>query len=263
MTRREFGAFTAQLAAVRKSGLRAGCQTNAWRINPTDAATFLGVVAKIRGYGYDGFETSFRNVETITQKFDGITLLGVHIFLTQYDPETFIAPAALIEKVARQAAELRAERVILSGVPAGINVVRKAQALNGAAKICRDLGLGLAYHNHAPELLEMTAMLDATTAGVQLIFDVGHAAIAGVPFTVFFLRHRARIAGLHLRDLNGARVQVPLGEGALDFANLAAAIEKTKWEGWMINEEERLNDEKPGDGAVGPARRKLKELFGV
>ena len=54
-----------------------------------------------------------------------------------------------------------------------------------------------------------------------------------------------------------------LGKGEFDLKPLAAAVRTAKWSGWLINEEERLNDYKPGDSAVIPARKALRDIFGV
>src|SRR5579863_498473 len=83
-----------------------GIQTNAWPIDPRDFANVLAVLAKIKGYGYEGFETGFANVQG---QFDhaaeakakieatGLRFFGVHIFLGKYDPDTHIASAELYE----------------------------------------------------------------------------------------------------------------------------------------------------------------------
>src|SRR5215471_11883471 len=95
-----------------------GCQTNAWAIDARDFANVLAVMRKIKEYGFDGFETGFANVqgqfgnaaEARKQiEATGARFFGVHIFLTQYDPATHIAPAELYERVAKGGASLGAE----------------------------------------------------------------------------------------------------------------------------------------------------------
>ena len=77
----------------------------------------------------------------------------------------------------------------------------------------------------------------------------------------FFTKHRARIAGLHLRDFKG-EPQVPLGQGEVDWAPLASAVRTSGWSGWVMAEEERADGTKPGATAAGPARETLRKLFG-
>ena len=55
---------------------------------------------------------------------------------------------------------------------------------------------------------------------------------------------------------------MPLGQGEFPLLQLAVAIKKAKWQGWVVNEEERLSGEKPGASAVGPARAALRRVFG-
>jgi sugar phosphate isomerase/epimerase len=278
-TRRCFLAAAAAMPLVAESGLRAGCQTNAWRIDPNNFDSFLAVLDRVRNYGYHGFETGFRNVQG---RFDriaetrksiearGLEFLGCHIFLTKYDDATSIAPADLIESVIKGAAALGAKRVILSGAACrqdSAALKRKATALNDTARKCHQHGIGLAYHNHDLEFLnnaaEMEAMLRLTDAGLlHLLLDAGHVIRARMDVAKFFTLHAARIDGVHLRDFKRGD-QVPLGEGDVDWKPLIAAIRKTNWSGWIINEEERLNDVKPGDRAVAPARAAVKRLFGV
>jgi len=278
-TRRCLLAAAAAMPLAARSVLRAGCQTNAWRIDPAQFETFLAALDRVRAYGYHGFETGFRNIQgrfdriTETRKViesRGLEFLGCHIFLTKYDETTSLAPSSLIEHVIRGASALGAKRLILSGgacrqdVPA---LKRKAAALNDAGRKCRQHGIGLAYHNHDIEFLnnasEMEEMLRLTDASlVHLLVDAGHVHRARFDFPPFFTRHASRIDGLHLRDFRNDD-QVPLGDGTVDLKPLIAAIRAKEWSGWIINEEERLNDVKPGDAAVAPARAAVKRLFGI
>jgi len=258
--------------------LQVGCQTNAWPITPGDFAQFLTVLERVRKLGFSGFETSFRNVQ---DRFDGAGaaraqigkagggFLGVHIFLPEYDPETAIAPWDLLSRVADGGSALGAQRMIVSGraVSGAAAIGRKAGALNRAGAYCRKRGLGFAYHNHNFEFAgggaEIEALLDQTDpALVHLALDAGHAYVGGVSVAVFFARHHRRIQVIHLRDFRAGK-QVPLGQGEFDLGPLAGAIRKSEWAGWLVNEEERPNDVRPGDAVVEPARNHVRKIFGV
>lgn len=286
MNRRLFLAAASALATPPLAGsteLRAGCQTNAWRIDPQNFAELLAVLNKVKAYNYHGFETGFRNMQGQFDKASeareaiekhGLRFIGSHIFLTQYDPGTSIAPLDLFTRVLYGSALLGAERLILSGASIAKNgaldreaLQRKAGALNHAGKLCRAKEMTLCYHNHDLEFArgaeEMEEMLRLTSPeAVHLIMDAGHAFRAGADVPRFFEAHAERIDGLHLRDFSKGR-QVPLGKGSVDLKPLAAAIRRKAWTGWVINEEERINDVKPGDSAVAPARRHLRKIFGV
>ena len=257
------------------SDVHLGCQTNAWPIDASDFSSVLAVIAKIKNYGYDGFETGFANVQgqfdsaaEAKRRLDaiGIRFFGVHIFLAQYDPETSVAPAVLYERVATGAAKLGAERLILSGAPAVDELARKrkSEALNQAAGFAARSGLGFAYHNHGPEFAnggaEIEFLLRQTNpARVNFLLDAGHAFHAGADVPGFVRKHHQRLAGMHLRDFKNGE-QVPLGSGDFPLQAVADVIRETGWRGWLLNEEERLTS-KPGDAAVKPARDALFHTF--
>ncbi len=269
-------AATTPLLAQTKP--RAGCQTNAWRIDPNNLDSLTAVLARIQHHGYQGYETGFRNLQPHfdnvaatrrTLEKHNLEFLGCHIFLLEYDKDTAIAPADLIEQVIRGASALGAKRLILSGasVRTTASLNRKAAALNATGKLAKQYGLQLAYHNHDKEFLqggeEIESMLRITDGDLlHLVMDAGHAWLAKGDVPAFFRRHTARIDGMHLRDFRNDD-QVPLGEGTNDLKPLAAAIREKQWTGWLINEEERLNDGRPGDAAVEPARRHVRTIFGV
>ena len=281
-SRRSFLAATAALAASRPPALWSapavhfGCQTNAWAINPRDFANVLAIIQKLKDYGYDGFETGFANMQgqfesaaAAKAKIDaiGIQFFGIHIFLTQYDPATHIAPAEHYERIAAGGAKLGAERLILSGSPpadeAGLH--KKAEGLNRAAAFAAGVGLKFAYHNHGPEVSNNGAEIEflireTDPSKVFFLLDAGHAFHAGADIPAFIRRHHQRLAGIHLRDFKGDE-QVPLGGGNFPLAAVAAAIRETGWTGWVLNEEERVAS-KPGDAAVKPARDALFRAFG-
>ena len=271
LSRRDFlgcipaGALLAALprvASAAAAGPRFGCQTNAWPLKPGDFSQFLDVLGTVKSLGFEGFETSFRNVQAqyataaeartrIAQS--GLAFYGVHIFLTQYDPQTRIAPMDLV-------------RTTADGKVAPADLRQKVAGLHEAATYCRDKGLAFAYHNHGPEFAAGGAeinglMAETDPARVSFLVDCGHAYRAGVDLAAFFAAHKARIAGLHLRDFKG-EPQVPLGQGEVNWAPLAHAVLTSKWDGWVLAEEERADGSKPGATAAGPARETMRKLFG-
>lgn len=280
-SRTGFGAVAGKVASVKL-----GCQTNAWRIDPRDFSSVLAVLSKLKELGFDGFETGFRNIQPQFGNIAparaqieriGLQFFGAHIFLDQYDAQTQIAPLDLIRTVADGAAGFGAQRLILSGggllkegkVPADA-LKRKADGLNAAGQYCQSKGLRLAYHNHGPEFqnggLEIKGLYKHTDpARVDFLIDCGWAWRGGINVPEFFANHHKRIIGLHLRDFKGdfkSDVQIPLGQGDFPLQQLADVIKKGKWQGWVLNEEERLSGEKPGEHAVAPARATLRKVFG-
>ena len=266
--------------SAANSGVKFGCQTNAWKATIRDFATLMPVLKRIKEFAFDGFEASFRYIQDrftdaraarAALNRTALRFFGVHIFLLNYDPQTSIAPAELYRKVADGGALLGAERLILSG--AGLirdglldreALNRKCDALNTAAQYARSKGLKTAYHNHGAEFVsggaEMQGLLSGTDpALVGFILDAGHARRAKVDVAGFLRKHHRRLQGVHLRDLSDRPGDNP-ELGPFDLAALAAAIQKTGWDGWLIVEEEDAVN-KRGDAAVEPARQKLREVF--
>ncbi|MFB3827457.1 MAG: sugar phosphate isomerase/epimerase family protein [Bryobacteraceae bacterium] len=275
LNRRTFLGAAAALAAPN-SGVRLGCQMNSWKIDPAKLETFAGVAQRIRSFGFQGLESSFRNVQehfgrgaevrALLRKLQ-VRFLGVHIFLLQYDPETHIAPSDLYRKVVDGAAPMGAESLILSGAAATNRpaVKRKCAALNEAARYANTRGLRFAYHNHGAEFARGAEEMEALYAGtdpslVSFMFDTGHARRAKANVPEFVLKHHARILGIHLRDLSDRPGDNP-DLGPFDLAGLAAAIAKARWTGWLVVEEENAVN-KAGDDAVRPAREALRAQFG-
>ena len=276
----------ALLASPKKAGVKFGCQTNAWRIDPRDFSQVLNVLTTLKELGFDGFETGFRNLQpqfgniaaarAQIEKI-GLQFFGCHIFLDKYDDQTQTAPMDLVKTIADGAAAFGAQRLILSGgglikdgkVEAEA-VKRKAAGLNAAAQYCQSKGLKLAYHNHGPEFqnngLEIEGLYKHTDpALVDFLTDCGWAWRGGINVPAFFARHHKRMIGLHLRDFKGdfkSDVQLPLGQGDFPLSQLASVIKQVNWQGWVLNEEERLNGDKPGAAAVAPAKAALDKVFG-
>lgn len=264
-----------------KSEVRFGCQTNSWPIDPKELSSFASVLDKTKSFGFQGFETGFRNVMEHAGEAaevraaiakSGQRFLGVHIFLLQYDPQSNVAPADLYRKVVDGTAPMGPERLILSGsaaAPDGVldpaAIQRKCAALNTAAAYAKSKGLRFAYHNHGPEFANGAVEMEALYAGtdpklVHFIFDTGHARRAKANVPAFVLKHHARIDGIHLRDLSDRPGDNP-ELGPFDLKGLAAAIRKANWSGWLIVEEENAIG-KSGDDAVRPAREALRAQFG-
>jgi sugar phosphate isomerase/epimerase len=258
--------------------IRLGAQTNAWPIDPNKFDTLRAALGEIRGTGYAGFETGFANLRSQSKSLPqarqqieatGLVFIGVHIFLSEYDAITNIAPQQLYEPVAQTGAALGAKRLIFSGSPAVTEdeIKRKADALNRAGEFAGKLGLKVAYHNHWPEFKynakEIEALYAATDPKlVWFLLDAGHAYRTGIDLPDFVRRHSQRLTAIHFRDYRD-HVQVPLGQGNLPLAEIASVLKKANWAGWAMNEEEREDGSKQGLAVIRPAFESLKGAFSV
>lgn len=257
-----------------------GAQMNAWQINSGDFATLLRHAQDLKRLGYEGFECNVRYVEG---QFDRgrkareeLRATGVRF----YAPHNGLQLG--LERLRRNAdgaAALGAERFVLSGGGAKIlqsdnrvdekALAKKVETINRLGKHCRQAGLRLVYHNHTAEFAaggaEIEQLLRQTDPElVWLIWDIGHAWREKTDLAAFFARHHQRIDALHLRDIRGDK-QVPLGQGQIDLAALAAEVRKAGWSGWLITEEESLKstDERLVESVLQSDRLAMGKLFGV
>jgi sugar phosphate isomerase/epimerase len=261
-------------------GIRFGVQLNAFPIDPKRFETFLDTLGQIKQIGYQGFESSFRNVseqfaapEKARRAIEatGLTFFGIHVFLPTplYDATTKIAPPAVYEPIARGGAALGAKHIVLSGAPVenADQLKAKIEALNAAGRFAKSVGITAAYHNHWPEfeskLGEIEALYTQTDPSlVSFVLDAGHAYHGGANLPVFIPAHANRIIGFHLRDFKNGRL-ITLGQGTFPLAQVAATIKKIGWKGWVENEEEREDLSKTGSEVIAPAYKAMTEAFSL
>lgn len=264
--------------AAANHGIRLGAQTNAWPIDPARLDSFLGVLNQIKQVGYAGFETGFLNLRPYFNspeparsgiKGSGLTFFGIHIFLPpeRWDPGTHLPPATLYQEVARGGVAVGAQRLIFSGPPASTTdgLKRKIAALNTAGAFSKSAGLPLAYHNHWWEFQSNLGEIEALYAEtdpalVSFLLDAGHAYRGGADVPAFLRQHHPRIVALHLRDYQDGK-QVPLGSGNFPLTEVAATLTHLKWQGWVLNEEEREDGSKLGLKVMEPSFQALQKAF--
>ena len=260
------------------AGINFGVQLNAFPIDPNHFQSFIDVLGEIKQVGYQGFESSFRNLSpqfsnpaparhSIEQT--GLTFFGIHIFFPDpgYDQTTRIAAPSVYEPVAHGGAALGAKYLILSGAPSENReqLKRKIEALNTAGRYARSAGLAAAYHNHwwefRSKIGEIEALYTQTDPElVHFVLDAGHAYHGGANVPAFIRAHSKRIVGFHLRDFkNGDYVE--LGTGTFPLREVAETIIQIGWKGWVENEEERADHSQSGLKVIAPAYRAMKEAF--
>jgi inosose dehydratase len=281
------GMLAAGLAPLGRGAsqtLRPGCQANGWNLDPAKFDLLLTAIREMKELGFQGYETNIRFVQpqlnrvaearAALEQFR-LEFVGAHTNVPDYDKLGFEAAADQVTKLAEQARQFGAHAVIFShkGLsPTGeftqAALDAKTRMLNLAGKRCADAGLTMAYHNHEPEFAnhaaeELGLLRGTDPKAVFLMLDIGHAWLSDPDAIPVFAAHHERVFGLHVRDYHN-RVSVPLGQGEFPLRQLADAVRKTGWSGWLIDEEERPNDpDKPGMKATGPSRKTMKEIFGV
>lgn len=282
MRRREFLKLPAFAAAPRLfaggSAPRAGCQANGFALKQGDWPGFLGALGEMNRFGYVGCES---NVRFVAGEFGrasaarndirrtGVQYIGAHTSLEATNPETFKTTAAGVAAIGGLSIVMSARGLSQTGDFEKAALEKKAERLNVLARICREQGIRLAYHNHNPEFANRNAEINGLAAAtdpklVDFLMDAGHAYLGGGNPAEFMLRHSGRIFGCHIKTFKNGDVkqQVPLGHGDFGFEELSAAIRKTKWSGWLITEEG--GGPEPGNtAALGPDRAYIRKVFGV
>jgi sugar phosphate isomerase/epimerase len=86
------------------------------------------------------------------------------------------------------------------------------------------------------QYLEVAERLDAPSTGLN--FDVGHAFCVSEDLPRAIARRAPHIRHYHLEDIAATRVHHHLvpGTGAIDFAEVLAAIHETGYDGWLTVE---------------------------
>lgn len=262
-------------ASTSPSAPRVGCQANGFPLKAGDFAGLLAALGQMKALGYVGFECNVRFVEgefgnpaAARRRIEdtGVAFIGTHQSMQQAKPEAFA-------RIVGNVAALGASYIVMSGTGLAADgnfsreaLEKKAEALNQLGRTCRAGGLRLAYHNHNPEFARRNAEAEGLAAAtdpqqVHFLLDAGHAKLGGGDPADFMRKHAGRIVGCHLKTYKEL-VQVPLGQGDWDFADLAAAIKAARWNGWLITEEG--GGPKPGNtAALGPDRDFIRRTFGA
>ncbi|MCW8129058.1 MAG: sugar phosphate isomerase/epimerase [Planctomycetota bacterium] len=118
-----------------------------------------------------------------------------------------------------------------------------ARSLSELGREALDAGTKLSLHNHADQPVMTRAdaevFFEAAAPGtVGLTVDTAHFAKGGERDLAGIVRaFRGVIDNFHVKDFDGERFRM-LGEGAIDFAPLFAAIRETGYDGWISADEE-------------------------
>ncbi len=143
------------------------------------------------------------------------------------------------------------ERAIISGVTGVEQIKTIAERLNRQGQVCKENGLGFAYHNHNMEftpLAELNGMLaydflmqQADPELVKIEFDIGWLTGAKMDPAQYLRRYGSRVIATHLKDFNPnlpvgddlKRFPIPImtqmaeaGTGIVDFKEVLCAMDE-------------------------------------
>lgn len=167
-----------------------------------------------------------------------------------------------------------------------------AQTLHAVARaLSAELGMRVVVHHHAGTFIETTGEIarllhETDPALVGLLLDTGHAVYGGADPLALIERHGPRIQYVHFKDVKPSELErvratdipmgeawqrgvfCPLGEGSVDFPQIAQALRRQGYEGWVIVEQDVVPDAR---GRLAPdpfesarqSRRYLREEVGL
>jgi inosose dehydratase len=124
--------------------------------------------------------------------------------------------------------------------------------VNRAVERVRARGVGVVFHHHAATAVEAPAEIEALLAetDVGICYDTGHALVGGGDPLEVLRMCRGRIEHLHLKDVDPAKLSLPLdeaweagifcpfGAGAVDFPRVLAELDG--YNGWTVLEQDRV-----------------------
>jgi inosose dehydratase len=150
-----------------------------------------------------------------------------------------------------------------SEAPALDDALLRAMAglVDELAKLADAHGLTVAVHPHAGSYVETLDEFEALMSSVSsesigLCIDTGHCLYSGIDPVQMLRTHADIVAGFHLKDLDRLRLRLalqdgqgfdeavgegvfrPLGQGDVDFAGLAAALEELQIDAWATVEQD-------------------------
>lgn len=171
------------------------------------------------------------------------------------------APCIVYGEVARSVQGDRAAPLAAKPVLDDDQMRAYGRRLTDFGEWCADQGMPLCYHHHMGAVIQTEAEIDrfmaASGAGIPLLYDSGHLAMAGGDVLGVIDRHHARIGHVHVKDVRASVLAavdpardsfldavvrgvftVP-GDGALDFGAIVARLADHGHEGWFVVEAEQ------------------------
>src|SRR4051794_26083036 len=148
-----------------------------------------------------------------------------------------------------------------------------------------DRGMSAVLHPHVGTMVTTASDVERVLEGSEIPFclDTGHLLIGGADPVGLARRAAGRVAHVHAKDVDLAlarRVRAgeltyteavaagmyrPLGEGDIDFGAVAAALDKVRYDGWWVLEQDTILTGAPpeGGGPIVDVRRSAEHLRGL
>jgi inosose dehydratase len=158
---------------------------------------------------------------------------------------------------------------------------RLLRTLDRFHETARERGIKAVLHPHVGTMIETGPEIERVLEGshIPLCLDTGHVLIGGTDPAALAVHAADRIAHVHAKDVDHAmakRVQAgeltytdavrasmyrPVGDGDVDFAAVAAALNGAGYDGWWVLEQDTILTEEPlGEGPMADVRRSADAL---
>jgi sugar phosphate isomerase/epimerase len=233
------------------------------------AQDLAGVLARTAALGFEGVELHDlygHSAEEFRHLLDenGLVACGCHTGVARVEDE--------LEQVAAEYRTLGMDRLVVPWIETPQTAVEADAAcerLVAGAKRTADVGLRFGFHNHDGELrvLEdgrtvLDRLLDVPAELLFLEVDLGWVWYAGGDPMEFAEQLGGRAPLLHVKDLqrdvDGAAVHVPLGDGDLDYTGFADVVARAGTE-WLVVEQDESDG--PSFEAVESSVAVLRQLL--
>ncbi|MGH3518287.1 MAG: sugar phosphate isomerase/epimerase family protein, partial [Haloechinothrix sp.] len=208
----------------------------------------------IGAVGYEGVEMFDGNVadfadrpaelrELLTET--GLELVSVYTGANFIYPEIVPDELYRVERAADLAAMFGAQRLVVGGGArraAGTSEQdydRLGEALDRVVGIAESRELTAGYHPHLTTIVESPDELEKIMSRSRIGFcpDTAHLAAGGGDPAELIRRYPDRIRHVHLKDFHPDPITfLPLGRGAIDFADVLAAIREAGYDSWLLVE---------------------------
>lgn len=199
-----------------------------------------GVLAALAGMGYQGIEFAFSfgdlTPERLRDELHAIKLFPVS-FYSSYPLEAISDPG---HELYRRAVDLGMKHITVgSGSYVGAGWEETIEKISTAARLAREHGLTLNYHNHTEEFRlvgekpALQILAERTDPGlVKIELDTHFALKAGQDPLEWMARFAGRMPLLHIKDISQAdKAVIEVGAGALNLDGVwrKAAVCGVEW----------------------------------
>lgn len=140
-----------------------------------------------------------------------------------------------------------------------------ARGCDEIGKRCKELGVDVAFHNHAWTLIETKEEIDFLAENTSpdsffFAFDTGHLALMGMDAGAVMEQYKERIRYVHLKDTKDNDF-IELGQGIVNFAKVKEVLEGINFQGWLVAELDRSKN--PPLLSAKMQRQFIRGFFGI